>query len=335
MWRAVRTTDVPAFRRRWHDAGSLGLCWSPPVLDRITRRAHTLSQLLEDGYSVRAADMPGADDLMMRVYAAMAQKERELISERTRAALAAAKRRGTTLGGDRGYRPKAAPDAAAAAIARRENAGRTAHRLMLGRCRPSERRDQHVGRVGKGADGTRRADAKVRRDLDPYDGCRGCWLGWKAMTHDRLAVQANDSYAPHLGRSVNLLDIPETDMTASVIQVKSDASGMRQDAGGVVLTACLSDRLLPGEETWMGQQRVARTGCKRRSLAGPRSWWSGSVRPTTFQGRLSLSSRSPPSVRASDSHCACRGTPRNSYRSCCAPASPNRAGDGPPSRARG
>jgi len=36
-------------------------------LDRITRRAHTLSQLLEDGISIRAADMPGADDLMMRV----------------------------------------------------------------------------------------------------------------------------------------------------------------------------------------------------------------------------------------------------------------------------
>jgi hypothetical protein len=49
---------------------------------------------LEDGYSIRAADMPGADDLMMRVYAAMAQKERELISERTKAALGAAKARG-------------------------------------------------------------------------------------------------------------------------------------------------------------------------------------------------------------------------------------------------
>ena len=41
-------------------------------LDRITRRAHTLSGLLEDGYQIRAADMPGADDLMMRIYAAMA-----------------------------------------------------------------------------------------------------------------------------------------------------------------------------------------------------------------------------------------------------------------------
>jgi DNA invertase Pin-like site-specific DNA recombinase len=100
-------------------------------LDRITRRAHTLSQLLEDGYSVRAADMPGADDLMMRVYAAMAQKERELISERTRAALLAARARGRRLGGDRGYRPAAGPDAAAAAEARREAAERAAHRLHL------------------------------------------------------------------------------------------------------------------------------------------------------------------------------------------------------------
>ena len=100
-------------------------------LDRITRRAHTLSQLLEDGVSIRAADMPGADDLMMRIYAAMAQKERELISERTRAALTAAKARGAKLGGDRGYRPAAGPDAAAAAVARRGAAERAAHRLAL------------------------------------------------------------------------------------------------------------------------------------------------------------------------------------------------------------
>jgi len=68
---------------------------------------------------------------MMRVYAAMAQKERELVSERTRAALAAAKARGRVLGGDRGYRPAAGPDAAAAARARRETAERAAHRLAL------------------------------------------------------------------------------------------------------------------------------------------------------------------------------------------------------------
>lgn len=61
----------------------------------------------------------------------MAQKERELISERTRAALAAAKARGKVLGGDRGHQPAAGPDSSAAAQARRDAADRAAHRLGL------------------------------------------------------------------------------------------------------------------------------------------------------------------------------------------------------------
>ena len=90
----------PGFQAALTRCRQLGAVLVAARLDRITRRAHTLSQLLEDGYSIRAADMPGADDLMMRIYAAMAQKERELISERTKAALAAAKARGARLGGD-------------------------------------------------------------------------------------------------------------------------------------------------------------------------------------------------------------------------------------------
>jgi DNA invertase Pin-like site-specific DNA recombinase len=121
----------PGFLAALARCRQLGAVLAAARLDRITRRAHTLSQLLEDGVSIRAADMPGADDLMMRVYAAMAQKERELISERTRAALGAAKSRGTRLGGDRGYRPVAPPDVRAAAMARAQVADRTAHRLLL------------------------------------------------------------------------------------------------------------------------------------------------------------------------------------------------------------
>jgi DNA invertase Pin-like site-specific DNA recombinase len=121
----------PGFQAALARCRQLGAVLVAARLDRITRRAHTLSQLLEDGVSIRAADMPGADDLMLRIYAAMAQKERELISERTKAALAAAKARGRVLGGDRGYRPATGTDAASAAQARREAAQRVAHRLAL------------------------------------------------------------------------------------------------------------------------------------------------------------------------------------------------------------
>jgi DNA invertase Pin-like site-specific DNA recombinase len=121
----------PGFQAALARCRQLGAVLVAARLDRITRRAHTLSQLLEEGYAIRAADMPGADDLMMRIYAAMAQKERELISERTRAALAAAKARGAALGGDRGYRPLTGPDAKAAALARAEAADQAAHRLLL------------------------------------------------------------------------------------------------------------------------------------------------------------------------------------------------------------
>jgi hypothetical protein len=54
----------PGFRAALARCRQLGAMLAAARLDRITRRAHTLSQLLEDGYS--------ADDLMMRIYAAMA-----------------------------------------------------------------------------------------------------------------------------------------------------------------------------------------------------------------------------------------------------------------------
>jgi DNA invertase Pin-like site-specific DNA recombinase len=79
-------------------------------LDRLARNVRFIADLMEQGVPFVAADMPNASPFMLHIHAAVAEEERRAISSRTKAALAAAKARGVTLGGDRGYRPAAPPD---------------------------------------------------------------------------------------------------------------------------------------------------------------------------------------------------------------------------------
>lgn len=67
-------------------------------LDRLARNVHFISGLLESDIKFVAVDMPNADRFMLHVYAAMAEEEGRGISERTKAALKAAKARGVKLG---------------------------------------------------------------------------------------------------------------------------------------------------------------------------------------------------------------------------------------------
>ncbi len=67
-------------------------------LDRLARNVHFVSGLLETGVDFVAADMPNANKVMIQMYSVMAEWERDQISERTKAALAAAKARGVVLG---------------------------------------------------------------------------------------------------------------------------------------------------------------------------------------------------------------------------------------------
>ncbi len=74
-------------------------------LDRLTRSVAFLSRLLEAGVEVRFCDLPDAAGpqgrFLLNSMVAVAELEAGLISQRTKAALAAAKKRGTKLGGVR------------------------------------------------------------------------------------------------------------------------------------------------------------------------------------------------------------------------------------------
>jgi DNA invertase Pin-like site-specific DNA recombinase len=70
-------------------------------LDRLARNVAFVSALTEAGIEFVAVDLPQANKLTVHIMAAMAKHEASAISARTKAALAAAKARGTKLGGYR------------------------------------------------------------------------------------------------------------------------------------------------------------------------------------------------------------------------------------------
>jgi len=76
-------------------------CLVVAKLDRLSRNVAFLSGLMEAGVEFVACDNPHANKFTVHVLAAVAEQEAKAISERTRAALAAAKKRGVKLGSAR------------------------------------------------------------------------------------------------------------------------------------------------------------------------------------------------------------------------------------------
>jgi DNA invertase Pin-like site-specific DNA recombinase len=146
-------------------------------LDRLSRNAAFLMTLRDSGVDFIAADLPEANTVTVGVMSVIAQHEREAISKRTKEALAAAKARGTKLGGLR---------EGAANIRRHQRAGTKANQDRADRI-AEERREVLEALAGQGLSLAAMAE---RLNGDGIRTSRGC--DWTPMSvkrmKDRLGV---------------------------------------------------------------------------------------------------------------------------------------------------
>lgn len=93
-----KRNERPQLARAMAEAKRIGAVLLIAKLDRLARNVAFIANLLEAGVEIAAADMPEANRFLLHVMAAVAEHEAQAISDRTRAALAAAKARGVKLG---------------------------------------------------------------------------------------------------------------------------------------------------------------------------------------------------------------------------------------------
>jgi DNA invertase Pin-like site-specific DNA recombinase len=96
-----KRNDRPQLRKAMRLCRMHGATLLIAKLDRLSRNVAFLSNLMEAGVPFTAADMPETDKTHLQMMMVFAEHEARAISTRTRAALAAAKARGTKLGGRR------------------------------------------------------------------------------------------------------------------------------------------------------------------------------------------------------------------------------------------
>lgn len=134
-----RKADRPKLAEALAKCRKTGATLLVAKVDRLARNLPFLRSLIDSGVDVVFCDMPdipagAVGRFMLSQLALVAELEAGLISDRTKAALAASKARGVKLGGDRGYRPTTPPDWAkgvpAASAARTQRADHAAHALV-------------------------------------------------------------------------------------------------------------------------------------------------------------------------------------------------------------
>ena len=93
-----KNADRPELAKALHEAKKQGATLLIAKLDRLARNVAFIATLLDSGVEIVAVDMPQANKFMLHVMAAVAEQEAALISERTKAALAARKAKGGLQG---------------------------------------------------------------------------------------------------------------------------------------------------------------------------------------------------------------------------------------------
>ena len=93
-----KKNERPQLAHAMAEAKRIGAVLLIAKLDRLARNVAFIANLLEAGVEIAAADMPEANRFLLHVMAAVAEHEAQVISDRTKAALAAAKARGVKLG---------------------------------------------------------------------------------------------------------------------------------------------------------------------------------------------------------------------------------------------
>ncbi|TLM67217.1 MAG: resolvase [Deltaproteobacteria bacterium] len=103
-----RNNDRPELAKAIRQSQLTGSRLVIAKLDRLSRSLNYITSLAESRVDFVVCDLPGCDQFTINLYGALAQRERELISQRTKAALQAAKAKNVKLGTPENLTPEAA-----------------------------------------------------------------------------------------------------------------------------------------------------------------------------------------------------------------------------------